>query len=185
MRYGNDVRPGTDALSRRPGQVARDRHWARDLRTSLRCSVALLVLLLAVDGAMGGLTWWRGALWGALAVLLFVVLCPVRVSAGEGWLAARSVLRRSRVRTDLLVSVRATDGVARRLVLQDAFGGRVEIDPDVLVDNPALWYRFAEDARTAATNGFLRYGTGELRDLAERVDGATALTVLRISGLES
>ncbi len=64
---------------------------------------------------------WRGLLWLALAVLLFVVLFPVRVSAGEDWLAAQWMLRKRRVRTDVLVSVRCLDGVSQRLVLRDAF----------------------------------------------------------------
>lgn len=182
-QYGSDVRAGAGTPAHRPGGVAYDRHWARDLHTSVRCSVALCGLLLLIDWGTGNLTWARGALWCALGALLFLVLCPPRVCAGEGWLATRSLLRRRRVRTDLLVSVRVTDGVSRRLVLWDAFGARLEIDPRVLVDNPALWYRFEEDARTSAASGRLRCGAGALRRLAEEVDRETALTVFRVSGL--
>ncbi|WP_030177615.1 hypothetical protein [Streptomyces sp. NRRL S-813] len=182
-QYGNDVRPGTGTPAHRPGRVAHDRHWARDLHTSVCSSVALCGLLLLFDWGTGNLTWARGALWCTLGALLFLVLCPPRVCAGEGWLATRSLLRRRGVRTDLLVSVRVTDGVSRRLVLRDAFGGRLEIDPRVLVDNPGLWYRFEEDARTSAASGRLRCGASALRDLAGQVDRETALTVFRISGL--
>ncbi|GHE60477.1 hypothetical protein ACWDSD_14360 [Streptomyces spiralis] len=182
-QYGNDVRPGAGTPAHRPGRVAHDRHWARDLHTSVCSSVALCGLLLLFDWGTGNLTWARGALWCTLGALLFLVLCPPRVCAGEGWLATRSLLRRRGVRTDLLVSVRVTDGVSRRLVLRDAFGGRLEIDPRVLVDNPGLWYRFEEDARTSAASGRLRCGASALRDLAGQVDRETALTVFRISGL--
>jgi hypothetical protein len=89
------------------------------------------------------------------------------------------------IRTDLLVSMRAADGVCQRLLLRDVFGARVEIDPRVLVDNPALWHRLDEDARKSAASGCLRCGASALRRLAERMDGETALTVFRISGLES
>ncbi|MEU6477153.1 hypothetical protein ABZ858_09720 [Streptomyces sp. NPDC047017] len=185
MRYRDDVRPDTAGTpGQRPAPVVSDRRWAREVRTSARCAVALLGLLLLIDWGTGGLTWWRGLLWSGLAGLLLLVLWPPRVSAGEGWLAIRSPLRRRRVRTDLLESVRVTDGVCRRLVLRDALGARVEIDPQVLLDNPALWYRFEEDARRSATSGRPHCGTGALRDLAELVDRETALALFRISGLE-
>ncbi|MER6978814.1 hypothetical protein [Streptomyces carpinensis] len=182
-QHSNDVRPGVGAPAHRPGRVAYDRHWARDLHTSICSAVALCGLLLLIDWGTGNLTWGRGAVWCALAALLFLVLCPTRVCAGEGWLVTRSLLRRRRVRTDLLVSVSVTDGVSQRLVLRDAFGARLEVDSRVLVDNPGLWYRFEEDARTSAASGCLRCGASALRHLAERVDRETALTVFRISGL--
>ncbi|WTE49118.1 hypothetical protein OH768_43245 [Streptomyces sp. NBC_01622] len=120
-----------------------DRRWAKDLRGTFRCAGALLGLLLVVDHFSGRLTLWRAALWFAVALLLFVVLYPARVRAGEGWLSARGLLRERRVRTDRRVSVRCLDGVSQRLLLRDEFGGRVEIDPDVLVNNPDVWHRLA------------------------------------------
>lgn len=45
-------------------------------------------------------------------------------------------MRQQRMRTDLLASVRCLDGVSQRLLFRDALGGRVEIDPEVLVRNP-------------------------------------------------
>ncbi|MFI1167393.1 hypothetical protein ACH4UM_28275 [Streptomyces sp. NPDC020801] len=184
MAHRDDVRPGAGAPAREPGRVAGDHGWARDLRTSVRCSVTLLALLVLIDWGTGHLTWWRSLLWLALAGLLFVVLCPPRVRAGEGWLVSRSLLRSRRVRTDLLVSVRAPDGVCRRLVLRDVSGGRVEIDPGVLVRNPDLWYRLGEDARRSQASGCLRCGSDALRQVSERVERETALALFRISGLE-
>ncbi|MGW1159738.1 hypothetical protein ACWD5Q_10135 [Streptomyces sp. NPDC002513] len=161
-----------------------DRRWAKELYSSVRCAVALLAMLLLIDWGVGDATPWRTALWCALSLLLFVVLCPRRISAGEGWLSSRGLLRTRRVRTDLLVSVRCLDGVSQRLVLRDAFGERVELDPRVLVDNPDLWHRLYEDARASAQRGCLMCGETALRRVQRRIDRETALTVFKVSGLE-
>ncbi|MER7923766.1 hypothetical protein ABTY96_11620 [Streptomyces sp. NPDC096057] len=163
---------------------AHDRLWRRDLRDAFRCAGALLVLLLVVDRLTGRITLWRGALWLALAVLLFVVLYPARVRAGEGWLSSRGLLRERCVRTDRLVSVRCLDGISQRLVLRDELGARVEIDPDVLVTNPDLWHRVSEDSRRSLASGTLTCGATALRRIAERVERETAETVFKVSGLE-
>lgn len=165
-------------------ETAYDRRWRRGLLDSFRCAAALLGLLLLIDWAADHLTHGRAALWGALAVLLFLVLCPSRVSAGEGWLASRRLLRTRRVRTDLLVSVRCLDGVAQRLVLRDAFGERVEIDPQVLVNNPDLWDRLHEDTHTSLAGGTLKCGATALRRVSERIDRENAATVFKVSELE-
>ncbi|MGX9888410.1 hypothetical protein [Streptomyces sp. NPDC002276] len=161
-----------------------DRRWTRDLRGTFRCAGALLGLLLIVDHFSGRLTLWRAALWFAVALLLFVVLYPARVRAGEGWLSSRRLLRERRVRTDRLVSVRCLDGISQRLSLRDEFGGRVEIDPDVLVNNPDLWHRLAEDAHKSLVSGSLTCGATALRRVAHRVERETAETVFKVSGLE-
>lgn len=168
---------------RRDGPVY-DRRWRTDVRSAVRCAAALLALLLLVDGVAGTLTPWRGLLWPALAALLFGVLYPARVAAGEGWLATRRLLCTRRVRTDQLVAVRWDDGVSRRLVLNDALGGRVELDPTVFVDNPDLWYRVEQDALGSAASGSLLCGGETLRRLTERVDRENAQTVFRVSGLD-
>ncbi|MGW2701792.1 hypothetical protein [Streptomyces sp. NPDC001340] len=165
-------------------QAAHDHRRPKDVRDSVRCAGVLLALLVLVDRGSGRLTLWRFALWCALALLLFLVLYPARVSAGEDWLASRRLLRERRVRTDLLVSVRFLDGVAQRLVLKDALGGRVEIDPEVLVNNPELWRRLDEGARRAADEGLLLCGATALRRLARRIDSETAQAVFRASGLD-
>jgi hypothetical protein len=144
----------------------------------------LLALLLLLDWGTDRLSLWRGALWIDLALLLFLVLCPARVRAGEDWLSARLLLRERRVRTDLLVSVRCLDGVSQRLVLRDAFGGRVEIDPEVLVRNPQLWFRVEAAARQAVAEGTLMCGATALRHLSRRVEYETSRAVFRASGLE-
>ncbi|MET9409516.1 hypothetical protein ABZX90_27680 [Streptomyces sp. NPDC002935] len=165
-------------------EVAHDLLWARDLRSSIRCAGVLLALLLLIDRAAGTLTDLRALLWVTLAALLFLVLCPTRVAAGEGWLSTRGLFGTRRVRTDHLVSVRCLDGVGRRLVLRDTFGTRVEIDPRVLVDNPALWHRLDEDTRVSALRGSLTCGATALRRVSERIDRETALTVFKVSGLD-
>ncbi|MFJ4333559.1 MULTISPECIES: hypothetical protein [unclassified Streptomyces] len=164
-------------------EVAHDRRWAKDAAGTVRCSAALLALLLLVDACAGSLTPARSVLWVALALLLFTVLYPTRVSAGRGWLASRGLLREQRVRTDLLVSVCCLEDVGRRLVLRDVFGGRVELDTQVLTANPQLWYRLAEDARGSATRGSLASGERALRRVAERIDRETAQAVFEVSGL--
>ncbi|MFE0105525.1 hypothetical protein [Streptomyces sp. NPDC059009] len=161
-----------------------DRYWARERRGAFGYAALLFVLLLAIDAAADLMTAARAGLWAGLSVLLLLVLLPARVSAGEGWLASRKLLRERYVRTDELVSVRCLDGVAQRLVLRDTTGGRVELDPQVLVSNPDLWRRLDDDAHTAAERGTLACGATALRQLADRVDRETAMTVFKVSGLE-
>ncbi|WAZ20298.1 hypothetical protein STRCI_001405 [Streptomyces cinnabarinus] len=164
--------------------VVYDRQWAPDLLSSVRCSGLVLGLFLLVDWGADTLTPARGALWVTLAALLFVVLCPARVTAGEGWLETRRLLVTRRVRTDLLVSVRCLDGVAQRLVLRNAFCDRVEIDPLLLIGNPDLWHRLDEDTQRSVAAGSLLCGRTALRQAAERIDRKTAETVFKVSGLD-
>ncbi|WP_346097856.1 hypothetical protein [Streptomyces olivaceiscleroticus] len=166
-----------------PEASVRDRRWAAGLRDACRYAAALLGLLLLLDSASGRLTPLRAALWVVLAVLLFAVLLPPRVTAGPGRLAVRGLLRERRVRTDLLVSVRRTDGVAQRLVLRDLCGGRVEIDPAVLTGDPALWRLVEAGTRRAAERGLLLCGATALRQLTRQVDSETARLVFKVSGL--
>ncbi|WP_432166672.1 hypothetical protein [Streptomyces sp. bgisy031] len=176
-----------DALSshKQPSSgVTYDRHWAKDLRSAMRCSAVILCLLLLIDWWADSFTAARAALWVALAVLLFVILCPARVTAGEGWLASRGLVRERRVRTDALVSVRCLGGVSQRLRLRDTSGARLEINPQVLLHNPELWHRFAEDADESAARGHLTCGATALRRMSERIDRETAQTVFKVSGLD-
>ncbi|MFB7742739.1 hypothetical protein ACWCWQ_08350 [Streptomyces sp. NPDC001571] len=173
--------PGT-ASPRGAEAVVYDTTWAGEARSAAGCSAVLLGLLLTVDALAGTLDLARGGLWGLLAGLLFAVLWPARVSAAPGRLVARGLLRRAEVRTDRLVSVRWSDGVAQRLVLRDAEGNRVEIDPKVLVANPPLWHVLDRDARTSRDRKVLRCGETALRQLAARVDGETARAVFEVSG---
>lgn len=173
-----DVGPG-----RHHAPVVRDGSWGADVRFACVCAATLLVLLLVIDAGVGSLTWWRAALWAALAVLLLVVLTPPRVSAQAGRLVSRGVLCERSVRTDRLVSVRRSDGVAQRLILRDSEGGRVELDPRVLVANPPLWRVVDEDARACLAAGLLLCGGNSMRQLSERIDSETAQAVFRVSGL--
>ncbi|WP_330456589.1 hypothetical protein OIB37_06615 [Streptomyces sp. NBC_00820] len=185
MEHHDDTRlEAADTHRFDTGSVVYDREWTRGLRGSVRCAAGLLGMLLLIDRAAGTLTWWRCALWVTLALLLFLVLLPARVSAGADWLASRRLLRTRRVRTDLLVAARPLDGVSPRLILRDTLGARVEIDPDVLVRNPALWHRLDEGARRSEAAGTLRCGTTALHRLARRIDRETALEVFRTSGLD-
>ncbi|UUA04074.1 MULTISPECIES: hypothetical protein [Streptomyces] len=166
------------------GGVARDHCWAGNLRSAVQCSAVLLAVLLVIDWGNDSLTTGRCGLWAGLAALLFVLLFPPRVTAGKGWLSSRGLLPGRRVRTDLLVSVRCLDGVSQRLRLRDALGGRVEIDPQVLVNNPGLWHRLAEDARESVARGSLTCGETVLRRLSERIDRQTARSVFKVSELD-
>ncbi|MFF2506923.1 hypothetical protein ACFVTY_26630 [Streptomyces sp. NPDC058067] len=164
--------------------VARDRRWAADLRAAVFCSVAVCCLVLLIDTANGTLTAARGALWAGLAALLQGVLHPPLVSVGPGWLAVRGVWGTRRVCTDLLTSVRHSDGVTPRLVLRDALGGRVEVDPKVFADNPVLWHRLETGARRARASGLLRCGAGVVERLADRMDGDAARAVFEASDMD-
>ncbi|WUD71402.1 hypothetical protein OG937_06700 [Streptomyces sp. NBC_00510] len=169
----------------RPGQqgTVGDRHWRADLRRALGCAVAFLCLAVPLDAVAGTLTPRRAALWLFLAVIVLALLHPARVTAGDGWLAVRGTLRERRVRTDALTVVRQSAGVSRHLVLWDAHGRWLELDPRVLEANPLLWHRLEAGARRSRTAGTLREGYEVLGRLGERIDGSTARAVLDASGM--
>jgi hypothetical protein len=125
--------------------------------------------------------------------MVFAVLLPPRVTAVEGWPAVRGSVRERRVCTDALVALYSCGPVAQRLVLRDAYGGRVELTPQVLAANPLLWHLLDAGARRSRERRMLRSGTGVLQELAVgappngswgRIDGETARAVLSASGLE-
>ncbi|MGW7366578.1 hypothetical protein ACWGI8_24850 [Streptomyces sp. NPDC054841] len=168
---------------RAPG--AEDRCRASDLRVAFLCAGSLLALLHLVDLGSGTLRPLRSAMWCTLAVVLFAVPFPPRVTAGCHWLAVRGLVHERRVSTDLLVQVLHRDGVvAQRLVLRDALGNRVELDPRILVANPVLWHVLDRGARSASASGLLRNGTDVLNALAARIERDEAGAVFRASGLE-
>ncbi|MFI6875695.1 hypothetical protein ACIBL6_19885 [Streptomyces sp. NPDC050400] len=153
------------------------------MRSAVLCACLLCGALLLIDAAAGSLAVWRIALWGGLGALLFVVLAPARVSAGDGWLVSRGLLRERRVRTDRLVSVRWREGVSRCLVLRDDTGVRVEVDPEVLVANPPLWRYVDEGARASVERGLLLCGSTALQQVSRRVESELARTVFKVSGM--
>lgn len=161
-----------------------DLTWAGDARSAAFCAALLLGLLLALDAATGGLDVGRVLLWPALGGALFAALTPPRVAARGTTLVSRGPVRCRSVRLDRLVAVRRSDGVAPRLVLRDAGGGEVVLDPEVLVVNPALWHLVASGARASAAEGWLLCGATALRRLSERIERDTAEGVFRASGLE-
>ncbi|MFD9082759.1 hypothetical protein [Streptomyces erythrochromogenes] len=180
-RSATDARAGQAGL---PGPLAQDIHWAGERRTAIGVAFLLFTALFALDAGAGRFDPTRGALWTGLAVFLFAVLLPPRVSTRPGVLSARGLLVERSVRTDSLVSVRWSDGVAQRMILRDTDGGRVEIDPAVLIRNPAMWQRVDTDTRTSIQRGTLLCGATALRRLAARIDRETAQTVFKVSGLQ-
>ncbi|MGW0700217.1 hypothetical protein ACWD0A_13090 [Streptomyces sp. NPDC002867] len=186
-RIGGSLRGrgGRGAASRAP----RHGGWALHVRFAAVCAAVLLTMLLAVDAVAAGLTPARTALWTALSVLLFVVLVPPKVTAGETspgsrFLVSRGLLHERRVRMDRLMSVRWADGVAQRIVLRDTDGGRVELDPRVLVADPPLWLLLDEGGRTSRADGLLLCGADVMRELAERLEREMARNVFEVSGLQ-
>ncbi|MFF4360745.1 hypothetical protein [Streptomyces sp. NPDC001604] len=69
-------------------------------------------------------------------------------------------------------------------MLRDAFGEYVELDLQVLADNPDLWYRLHEDARKSLTLGTLQGGSAARERLSVRVERETVLTVFKVSDLK-
>ncbi|WP_371529311.1 hypothetical protein OG302_28110 [Streptomyces sp. NBC_01283] len=163
--------------------VVADRRWAADVRAAVFCALALFVLIVLVDWANGTLSALRGVLWAGLSALLYLILHPARVTAGPGWLAVRGLLRHRHVCTGLLTAVRHSEGVAARLVLCDSLGNRVEVDPQVLAENPLLLHRLDAGARDARACGLLRTGAEVLGRLVARLDGDGAKGVFEVSGL--
>ncbi|WP_432035200.1 hypothetical protein ABVG11_34030 [Streptomyces sp. HD1123-B1] len=161
-----------------------DRRWRGDARCAAYCALAFVALTTLLDWGSGGLTMGRADLWALIGAVVFTVLRPARVTAGDGWVAVRGLLCERRVRTDALVSVTQYGSVSTRLVLRDVHGHVVELDPDVLVANPLLWHRLDTGARRSRRSGTLRQGGAVLDRLGERIDGGTAREILRASGLD-
>ncbi|MFI1965169.1 hypothetical protein ACH429_13815 [Streptomyces pathocidini] len=174
---------GEGAGRARGGAVARDRELAGEAWAAGICAALLLAVLVFFDFSNGTLTPFRAVCWMAIALGVLAVLLPVRVTAGEGWLSVRGLVRERAVRTDQLVLVRRVDGMAPRLVLRDASGNRVEFDPKVLGANPLIWHLLDTGVRRSRQSGLLRGGTDPLRALSEEIDGRGARSVFDASGL--
>jgi hypothetical protein len=87
------------------------------------------------------------------------------------------------VHTDALTVVRQYGDVSARLVLRDAHGHWLELDPRVLVANPLLWHELDTGMRHSTERGTLRQGTDVRRHLGHLIDDETARSVLRASGI--
>ena len=166
-----------------PPDPAGDRHWRGDARLATGCALGFLVMTLVVDGEAGTLTLTRALLWFALSAVLFVVLLPHRVTAGPGWLTVDSPLVRRTVHTDALTVVRQYGDVSARLLLRDAHGHWLELDPRVLIANPLLWHELDTGIRRSMERGTLEQGTDVRCHLGHLIDDETARSVLRASGI--
>ncbi|WP_241968253.1 hypothetical protein [Streptomyces sp. ICBB 8177] len=167
--------------------VVHDGQWAGALRTALAVAVGELAAALALDAAAGTLTPARAALWTALAVALFAVVCPARTSCAHGVLTVRGPGRGRRVRLDRLVRVRIDGVVERTLTLVDADGRSARLDPAVLVANPLLWHEIDHGARLARAAGLLTDGDPRTREalrwLGGEIDDRIARELLEAGGL--
>ncbi|MFG2731213.1 hypothetical protein [Streptomyces canus] len=166
-----------------PLDPAGDRHWRGSARFALSCTLIFCAMTLMVDWDADTLTPLRALLWITLSAAVFAVLLPHRVSAGPGWLAVRGPWRRRTVRTDALAGIRQYGDVAPHLVLWDAYGHRLELDPRVLAANPLIWHELDTGVRRSIERGTLRQGADVLQHLGHRIDDETAQAVLRASGL--
>ncbi|MCX4641627.1 MULTISPECIES: hypothetical protein [unclassified Streptomyces] len=167
-----------------PRDTGDDRHWRGNARFALGCALVVCGMALLIDWDAGTLTTLRAGMWLTLTATVFAVLLPPRITAGDGWLAVHGLARRRRVRTDALVSVRQYGGVTAHLVLRDAYGHWLELDPRVLVANPLLWHELDTGAHRSRERGTLRHGSDVLRQLSEQIDDRTAREVLSASGLK-
>lgn len=174
----SDMRRSDDRWAR-----AGDRHWRGGARLAASCATLFGAMSLLVDWDAGTLTTARALLWLGLSVAVFTILLPARVTAGTGWLAVRGPWRRRMVRTDALTTVRQYDGVSSRLVLRDAYGHRLELDPRVLAANPLIWHELDTGVRRSVEHGTLLHGGDVLDRLGHGIDDETARAVLRASGL--
>lgn len=120
-----------------PPSPAGDRHWRGSVRFAAACALAFGTMALLVDWDAHTLTPTRTLLWLTLAATVFAVLLPQRITAGPGWLTARGPLTSRTVHTDALVAVRQYGDVSSHLILRDAYGHRLELDPRVLIANPS------------------------------------------------
>ncbi|WP_328748931.1 hypothetical protein OHT57_26145 [Streptomyces sp. NBC_00285] len=162
---------------------AGDRHWRGSARLAASCTTLFGAMCLLVDWDARSLSPLRVVLWLGMSAALFTVLLPPRVTAGTGWLAVRGPWRRRVVRTDALTTVRRYDGVSSQLVLRDAYGHRVELDPHVLAANPLVWHELDTGVRRSVERGTLLQGADVLERLGHSIDDETARAVLRASGL--
>ncbi|MCX4880878.1 hypothetical protein [Streptomyces sp. NBC_00847] len=166
-----------------PLDLAGDRHWRGSARFAVGCALIFCAMTLLVDWDADTLSPLRALLWITLSAAVFTVLLPHRVSAGPGWLAVRGPWCQRMVRTDALAGARQCGDVAPRLVLWDAYGHHLELDPRVLAANPLIWHELDTGLRRSIERGTLRQGADVLQQLGHRIDNDTAQAVLRASGL--
>ncbi|MFF3884300.1 hypothetical protein [Streptomyces sp. NPDC001914] len=160
-----------------------DRHWRGGVRLATGCAALFGATALLVDWDADSLSPLRALLWLGMTAALFTVLFPARVTAGAGWLAVRGPWRRRMVRTDALTAVRRYGDVSAHLVLRDAYGNRLELDPRVLAANPLIWHELDTGARRSVERGTLLQGADLMDRLGQSIDEETVRAVLKASGL--
>lgn len=136
-----------------PLDLAGDRHWRGSARFAVGCALIFCAMTLLVDWDADTLSPLRALLWITLSAAVFTVLLPHRVSAGPGWLAVRGPWCQRMVRTDALAGARQCGDVAPRLVLWDAYGHHLELDPRVLAANPLIWHEGSTPDCAAPSSG--------------------------------
>ncbi|WP_210585919.1 hypothetical protein [Streptomyces sp. GESEQ-35] len=166
-----------------PPSPAGDRHWRGSVRFAAACALVFGTMTLLVDWDAHTLTPTRALLWLALTTAAFAVLLPQRVTAGPGWLTVRGPFGRHTVHTDALIAVRHYGDISSHLILRDAHGQRLELDPRVLIANPLLWHELDTGVRRSLERGTLPQDPDDLRRLRHRIDDETARAVLRASGI--
>ncbi|MFJ4790889.1 hypothetical protein [Streptomyces sp. NPDC088794] len=144
----------------------------------------LLGALVLIDWRHSGFSGVRLVWWAALGVQFTIILLPPRVAAVDNSHVARGLFIRRRMCTARLVAVRMVDGVTQRLVLSDASGGRLELNPRVQVANPLLWHHLEQGARHSLEQGTLLYGMPVVESMARRIDGEACRGILRASDLK-
>jgi hypothetical protein len=161
-----------------------DRDRPARLRLAVTVPGALLVAALALDAVAGTLTPARALLWTVLAGVLCAVLLPPRITAGDGVLAVRVLVRTRRVRLDRLVAARVERrGALARLLLRDAAGSFVELDAHAVAESPFLRHEVDTGVRRSHAAGLLADTRG-VRGLARAADAEQARALLRDAGLE-
>jgi hypothetical protein len=163
-------------------ETARARGWHDDRRWAIACACAVFVMALLAEADTGDLNVPHTLVTCGVALVVLALLWPAQVVAGEGWLTVRSLLRTRRVRTDALAAVWLVGDLSACLVLRDVHGGRVELDPEVVVADPLLWHLLETGVHRSQERGSLRTGRRVLAGLGERVDGEAG-AILRASGL--
>lgn len=161
-----------------------DRDRPARLRLAAAVAGGMLAVALGLGAVTGALTGAAVVLWALGAGVVFAVLAPPRVTAGGGWLTVRAGLRTRRVRTERLTRARVEGHTARRVVLRDAAGGRVELDAALLAGNPVLRQELDRAARRSHAAGLLAAAdAGAVRDLVAAADAEEARRLLQGAGL--
>jgi len=162
---------------------AENREWPSEVRSAAGIATLLPFLLVGIDAAGGQATFRRVLIWTALGLILLCVLWPTRVLAVPSRLTAHGLLSKRHVRTDRLTSVVLYTGVTTRLLLRDADGCNLEVDPRVLISNPQLWYLLEQGIQASINCGALFESRQSLHRLSRLIDGESTRLICKISGL--